>query len=373
MSVIAFCMLTYRPDHPSGIERSIAALVSGVRELGHTPLIIAAGPAFAGDEHEPGLVRLESIQLPRPATNDDILNALANPAAVAAEVEKVLRRHHADVVCWGDTLWGLGYLSPTPENTTTALMAHKVRPTTEYRWQAALAAADVVCPASDFIHDEARAAGLDVSNWSTVPNTLLVHATPPDHAQREQQRRSGAVRIATRVEPAKGLVELLDAMPDTWTRPVELVLATADFEFWPGMQQDVLDGCADSAARRSDVISLHSPLPWREVPPYLAGACATVISSVEPETFCHTAAEALSGGTPVVTFDLGNVPRLIAHDVAGRSVPLADGPAALWTALTQLLDDENAYHAASQAAPGRVASLTPRHAAERLLRATNLL
>ncbi len=372
MSVIAFCMLTYRPDHPSGIERSVAALVSGMRELGHTPLIIAAGPACAEDAHEPGLVRLESVQLPRPATNDDILTALADPGGVAVEVEKILRQHRADLVCWGDTLWGLGYLSPAPDTTTTALMAHKVRPSTEYRWQAALAAADVVCPASDFIHDEARAAGLDIGNWTTVPNTLLVHATPPDPVQREQQRRTGAVRIATRVEPAKGLVEFLDAMPDTWRRPVELVLATADFEFWPGMQQDVLDGCAEAAARRSDVIALHPPLPWRDVPPYLAGACATVISSLEPETFCHTAAEALSGGTPVITFDLGNVPRLIAHDGAGRSVPLDDGPAALWTALTQLLDDEDAYHAASRTAPARVASLTPRHAAECLLRAANL-
>jgi len=28
MTVVAFCLLTYRPDHPSGIERSIAALAS---------------------------------------------------------------------------------------------------------------------------------------------------------------------------------------------------------------------------------------------------------------------------------------------------------------------------------------------------------
>lgn len=27
MRVIGFCLLSYRPDHPSGIERSIAALI----------------------------------------------------------------------------------------------------------------------------------------------------------------------------------------------------------------------------------------------------------------------------------------------------------------------------------------------------------
>jgi hypothetical protein len=49
MSTIGFCLLTYRPDHPSGIERSVAALVEGVRRLGHSPLILAAGPPAHGD------------------------------------------------------------------------------------------------------------------------------------------------------------------------------------------------------------------------------------------------------------------------------------------------------------------------------------
>lgn len=373
MNTIAFCMLTYRPDHPSGIERSIAAVADGVRALGHTAVMIAAGPACDGDDREPGLIRLDSVQLPRPATNDDIVTALADPGAVSVEVEKILREHNVDLVCWGDTLWGLGHLSPAPAGTTTALMAHKVRPSGEKRWQDALAAADLVFPASDFIHDDARAAGLDVSTWTTVPNTLLVHATPPKAEQREQQRLTAPIRIVSRVEPAKGLVELLTEIPEDWSRPVELVLASADFEFWAGMQDDVLEGCAEQAARRPDVISIRPQLSWRDVPPYLAGAAATVISSTEPETFCHTAAEALSGGTPVITFDLGNVPRLVDRDAAGRTVALHEGAAGLWAALAELLDDHDAYHAASRAAPGRVAHLTPIHAAERLLGATNLL
>jgi iron(II)-dependent oxidoreductase len=370
VSLIAFCLLTYRPDHPSGIERSIAALVEGVRELGHTPLVIAAGPVTDTDHREPALVRLESVRLPRPATNDDVLAALADPGLVAVEVAKILRARRADLVCWADTLWGLGYLSPAPTGITTALMVHKIRPVAEQRWRNALAAADIVCPASDYLLDDATCTGLDTRRWVTVPNTLLEVGTPPPPPKREQQRRHGPVRVAARVEPAKGLVELLAGLPHTWRRPVELVLAEADFEFWPGMQRDVLTECRAIAQRHAEVVSILPALPWRGVPPFLGGAAATVISSTEPETFCHTAAEALSVGTPVVTYDLGNVPRLAGE--AGRAVPLRAGPTALWTALDDLMSDHLAYHAASRAAPGRVAALRPAPAARTLLDAAGI-
>lgn len=44
-----------------------------------------------------GLVRLDSVRLPRPATNDDVLAALAaDPSLVSVEVDKVLREHAAE-------------------------------------------------------------------------------------------------------------------------------------------------------------------------------------------------------------------------------------------------------------------------------------
>ena len=58
----------------------------------------------------------------------------------------------------------------------------------------------------------------------------------------------------SRVEPAKGLAEFLEAMPADWERPVELVLAEADFEFWPGMQRDVINACRTVAQRRPEVV-----------------------------------------------------------------------------------------------------------------------
>jgi iron(II)-dependent oxidoreductase len=249
-------------------------------------------------------------------------------------------------------------------------MVHKVRPTGEERWQRALAAADVVCPASTYLAEEAAHAGLEISRWATVPNALLVDPAPVASGAREELRRAGRVRIASRVEPAKGLAELLQAIPPGWEWPVELVLAEADFEFWTGMQREVIDACTKAAATRPDIVRLLPALPWQEVPSFLAEAAATIISSTEPETFCHTAAEALSVGTPVISFDLGNVPRMAGP--AGRTVPLDHGASSLWEALAELLGSREGYHAAAQAAPGRVDGFRPEHAAATLIAALGL-
>jgi iron(II)-dependent oxidoreductase len=332
-------------------------------------VILAAGPAGPEDGKEPGLIRLESVTLPRPTLNGDVLAALAEPGPVVDEVRAILAERGADAACWADTLWGLGYLNPVPDGVVSALMVHKIRPRGESRWHQALAAVDVVCPASAYLADEGGQAGLDTRNWATVPNALLTDPAPVPYDSRELLRTQGPVRIVSRVEPAKGLAELLTAIPPDWDRPVELVLAEADFEFWPGMQRDVIAACRIEAVRRPGLVTILPALGWREVPPYLAGACATIISSIEPETFCHTAAEALSVGTPVVTFDIGNVPRM-----AGQAGRIVSGLHAkdLWASLQDLLHNHDSYHAASIAAPGQITDFTPHRAATTLLTALDL-
>ncbi|MGW4694074.1 glycosyltransferase family 4 protein [Kitasatospora cineracea] len=367
---IALCLLSYRPDQPSGIDRSFGALARGLRALGHEPLVLAAGPAGSLDDREPGLIRLKSVVLPHPATNADVLAALADPAPVVEEVSAVLAEQQVDAVCWGDTLWGLGYLSPAPGGVKSALMVHKIRPGAEDRWQRALAAADVVCPASDYLADCGVQAGLDTASWVTVPNALHTLLPPVPDGRRELLRTAGPVRIVSRADPAKGLAELLEALPAAWDRPVEVVLAEAGFELQPGGQQRTLQACRAAAARRPELVRIRPALGWSEVPEFFAGAAATVISTRVPETFCFTAAEALSVGTPVVGFDLGNVPRLAGP--AGRTAALEDGPGALWEQLADLLADEAGYRRASAAAPGRVERFTPAESARALLAALGL-
>ncbi|MEW9518136.1 hypothetical protein [Streptomyces tubercidicus] len=58
---------------------------------------------------------------------------------------------------------------------------------------------------------------------------------------------------------------------------MEIVLASAGFEYWPGMQDDVLRECEALAAELPEVRILPA-LPWQEVQPFLAEAASTIIN-----------------------------------------------------------------------------------------------
>lgn len=368
MTTIAFCLLTYREDHPSGIERAIAALAEGLRRAGHEAFVLAGGPPSPGDG--PDIVRLASVTLPHPAVNADVLAALADPAPVTAEARQVLASRGAEVVCWGAPVWGLGHLHPAPPGTVTALMAHNtIRPASAATWAEAIGAADVVLPASPYLLHAAQEGGWDTGKWTVLPNALLTSATPPGYPERERLRRHGPLRLVSRAVPVKGQAAFLAAMPDRWDRPVELVLAEADFEFERGETARALADCRAQQDRRPDVVRILPALPWRQVPAFLGGAALTPLTTLEPETFSFVTAESLSAGTPVAAFGLGYVPDLIGP--AGAVIPFDGGMPALWDAIAGLLADHDAYHAAAQAAPERLAGHQPEDAAAAFLAATS--
>ncbi|MBC2879325.1 MULTISPECIES: glycosyltransferase family 4 protein [Streptomyces] len=360
---IAFVLLTHNPDEPAGIERSIASLAEGLREAGHHPLIIAAGPATPADHA--GLLRLSTLTLPRPAREEDLLALLADPAPVVREVRHLLTAHRAELVCWADAVWGLGYLSPAPPGVATALMVHVPR-ADEAMHQSLAHGPRAVLTTGDFMIREMAGADLDTSSWHAVPNALLHLAAPPHPSEREKLRRGGAVRIVARAEPHKGIAELLAALPTEFGRRVQIVLAEAGFEYWPGMQNETIARCRKLAAGLPEV-ELRRALPWQQVQPFLAGAAATLIGSTSPETFGNVAAEALSVGTPVVGYGLGHLPALVG--TAGRMVALDDGPEQIWQTLADLLDDREEYHASAQQGPAQVADLAPHAVAAAFLAA----
>ncbi|MFE0776529.1 glycosyltransferase family 4 protein [Streptomyces sp. NPDC058861] len=361
---IAFVLLTHNPDEPAGIERSIAALAEGLRGLGHPALIVAAGPATTSDPAE--LIRLKSLALPRPAVEEDLARLLVDPAPVNAEVSGLLAEHRVDLVCWVDAVWGLGYLSPAPAGTATALMVHV--PRTDAPLQQSLARRPGrVVTVSPFMVRELARQGIDTASWAVVPNALLHELPPPTPAAREELRRSGPVRIVARAEPHKGIAELLHAFPRTLSRPVEIVLAEAGFEYWPGMQQDVIAEC-EALAKELEKVRILPGMLWQDVPAFLAGAAATVVSSTSPETFGNVAAEALSVGTPVVGYGLGHLPDLVGE--AGRMTDLEAGAGRLWRDLTGLLGDRVGYHTAAQEGPRRAAAYRPAAVARAFLDAT---
>ncbi|MEV3925894.1 glycosyltransferase family 4 protein [Actinomadura coerulea] len=361
---IAFVLLTHNPDEPAGIERSIASLADGLRGLGHRALIIAASPGTPADD--PDLKRLTTLTLPRPAVEEDLIALLTDPAPVRTEVRQLLQDRQIDLVCWADAVWGLGYLSPAPHGVRTALMVHVPR-TDELLHQSLRHRPDTVLTVSTFMLEELAAAGLDTSSWHVLPNALPCAVQVPPPAEREQLRRAGPIRIVARAEPHKGIAELLNAFPPGLRRSVQIVLAEAGFEYWPGMQTQVMTRCRAAAAGLPGVEILPA-LDWQDVPPFLAGAAATIISSTSPETFGNVAAEALSAGTPVIGYDLGHLPELTGY--AGRMTRLNDGPAALWQALNELLQDRDEYHAAARQGPRQVAAHTPTAVAAAFLHAT---
>ncbi|MGW2183254.1 glycosyltransferase family 4 protein [Streptomyces sp. NPDC001732] len=358
---VAFVLLTHTPDEPAGIERSIAALVVGLRELGHRALVIAAGPGTADDGED--LLRLNSLVLPRPAMEEHLTALLADPTSVEQEVRGLLAGHEVDLVCWVDAVWGLGYLSPAPAGTATALMVHVPR-TDAPLYRSLEHCPGRVLTVSDFMVEELAREGVDSSTWAVVPNALMHTVAPPAPGEREALRESGPVRIVARAEPHKGIAELLKAYPAGLGRPVQIVLAEAGFEYWPGMQNDVVTECRALAAGLPGVEILPA-MPWQEVLVFLAGAAVTVVSSTSPETFGNVAAEALSVGTPVAGYGLGHLPALTGP--AGRMTALESGPGSLWKAVTGLLDDPVAYRAASAQGPRQVAAYTPSAVAQAFL------
>ncbi|MFJ8689574.1 glycosyltransferase family 4 protein [Micromonospora wenchangensis] len=383
---VALVLLTHNPDEPAGVERGIASLADGLRELGHRAIIIAAGPPTAADG--PDTVRLKTLTLSPPVVFDDVNVMPDDPDPLRQEVLSLMTEHEIDVACWTDAGVGLGYLGAAPPGVRTALMVYFLRVDEPMAKSLALKP-DAVISISDFLIDEAARAGLDSAGWHSLPNALLCPGNPPDHAAREQLRQTGPVRILARADPSKGVADLLRAYPEGFGRRVEIVLGEAAFELWPGMQRDMIAECRQLAATLPDVEILPA-IPWTDAQPFLGGASVVLVPSTSPETFCNVAAEALSMGTPVVGYGFGHLPvlvgeagRIVSVNVVGgfghlpaltgaalEMIDLDSGPARLWRATADLLADRDTYHRASRQAPRQVATQTPAAVAEEFLRIT---
>jgi iron(II)-dependent oxidoreductase len=342
----AFVLASYRPDEPAGMERAVAAMASGLRQLGHQAVIITAAPQPGPD---PGVITLTRLPAAFPCDDSTLRGAIRSAGpALAREIETALREHHADVIVYVDALWGLGILAAEVRHPARRVLAvHVVGHDNDLR--TAPAAAHQVTVPSESVLSEARLCGHRANTWQMVPNPLLIDpaGTPPGREQREQLRLHGPVRAVARLGAEKGGVTgLLAAAPLAPGRPTEVVLAEAGFEAAPGSQAALLAECR-ALAKASGTVLLPA-LAWREVPEFLAGAAVTVVPSAR-ETFGNLALESLSAGTPVIAHATGNLPALIGPD-AGVLVPPGAGPGGLREAARDLLADPLRYYLACGAA-----------------------
>jgi glycosyltransferase involved in cell wall biosynthesis len=360
----AFVLASYQPDEPAGMERAVAAMASGLRQLGHQAVIITAAPQPGPD---PGVITLTKLPVAFPCDDGTLRDAIrcAGPA-LAREIEAALREHHADIVVYVDALWGLGILAGDVRHPARRILAvHVVGHDDDLR--TALAAAHQVTLPSESVLTEARDRGYRADTWQVVPNPLLIDpgGTPPGREHREQLRLHGPVRAVARLGAEKGVAGLLAAAPLVPGRPTEVVLAGAGFEAAPGSQAALLAECR-ALAQASGTVLLPA-LAWREVPEFLAGAAVTVVPSAR-ETFGNLALESLSVGTPVIAHATGNLPALIGPD-AGVLVPPGAGPAGLREAARDLLADPVRYHLACGAAYCRSRNYRSAEVAQTFLKA----
>lgn len=364
---IGLVFTPYRPDEPAGIERSIAALADGLEQLGHEVTIIAAGPAPHPDDLR--VLRLRSLRLP-PLLHPDAFDiALAQASGLAAELDAIGHQRRFDIVCWMDSLWGLGFLG-RPHAPRTGLMVHVLAGCEPQIGTALRQRPDVVLAPSETVIEQAVARGFPARRWRVVPNALHLAGSPftaPPLDIREILRRGGPVRVLARFAPDKGVVPLLHQVPAWWRRPIEAALAEAGFEYYPGMHAELWRSYR-ATADISPAVQIVPPRRWGQVRPFLSEAAVVIVPSLA-ESFGLVALEALSVGTPVVAYAIGNLPALVGG--AGILVPTAQGPLGLWLAADWLLADTDAYHAAAAEGPPRATPFTSTTVAQTWLASFN--
>jgi glycosyltransferase involved in cell wall biosynthesis len=233
----------------------------------------------------------------------------------------------------------------------------------------ALDRVDLVVVPSPTVLDQAVGRGYDTRAWHTVPNALLRKGARPSESRREALRSGGPVRVLARLGPEKNVRGLLDA-GRLVERPIQVITAGAGFEVADGAQAKELDWCRHSVAHLR-LGTIHGDgLAWDEVQEWLAGAAVVIVPSVR-ETFGLVALEAMSVGTPVVAFDVDNLPALVGtgSDAGGVVVPRSSGEYGLWRAAEHLLGDPLRYGELSEAAYYRSRDYLPTTVAETFIKA----
>ncbi|MGH8901681.1 MAG: glycosyltransferase family 4 protein [Egibacteraceae bacterium] len=358
---IAFVLLSYQRDAPAGMERAVAGLLDGLVALGHHAVVLSAAPQAASDRD---VVPIRSLAVGFPSDDGRLRAAIQQASGLEDEVDAILHDRAIDIVCYVDALWGIGRLltrGPFRAVLTVHVVGHRID------LDAALGRRpDVVLAPAKRVLEQAAGRGYDTFGWKVVPNSLLDPRVPvPAPGVREALRRAGPIRVIARLGPEKGILPLLATVPPILGRTVEVALALAAFEADAGGQRRLLEDCQTAVAADSK-IRLRPGLPWDGATEFLASAGIAVVPS-RAETFGLVALEAMSVGTPVVAFSVGNLPDLVGD--AGTLVPLAQGATGLWAAAQNLLADPLRYRAACQAGLARAEFYRPATVAQRWMEA----
>jgi glycosyltransferase involved in cell wall biosynthesis len=219
-----------------------------------------------------------------------------------------------------DVVWLNGVvpqrLVPALGRTPVVLHLHDLLAHTPPQWRGARFWRTVraVACASDAVARAAAAAGAPADRLRTLP--VPVEAVAPA-AQPPWADGNPVIGFVGRIEPRKGVIDLLDAARALAGRMsgVRVVLVRgAELEPDRDYERRVLDAVAslgDSVVVTGPVDDARALMPWFDV--------LCVPSLVEP--FGTVAAEALAAGTPAVVTDSGGMTEYVTPGRSGEVVP----------------------------------------------------
>jgi teichuronic acid biosynthesis glycosyltransferase TuaC len=204
----------------------------------------------------------------------------------------------------------------------------------------ALPRADRVVAVSRGLADKARALGVPAGRMAIVPNGVdRALFQPRDRAEARQALGLGAfgtrplILYVGRLEPAKGIVELLTAFGRLAGARAEPVLALV------GDGSDA-GRCREAAQALPGRVLLPGPLPLPEVARWMA-ACDLLVLPSWNEGTPNVLLEALASGRRVVATRVGGIPDVVTSPTLGELVPARDDGAlcdALLRAIEQPVD-----------------------------------
>jgi len=199
--------------------------------------------------------------------------------------------------------------------------------------RAALVGATAVCAPSAFIADWAHARYALPARPTVIPYPL--ESIPRDVAPKPRRR----VLFAGRIEPRKGVAELLQAWTDVarahpdWT----LRLAGGDTSTGPG-STSLTNALREALpADTRDRVEFLGPLPTVDLERERAAAAMCVIPS-RWENFPYACIEAMASGRVVVVADNGGMREMVGESEGGRVVRAGDA-ADLAAGLSELIGE----------------------------------
>lgn len=188
-------------------------------------------------------------------------------------------------------------------------------------YQEIYSAASLIICVSDFVKKSVKSVNPDDTKCITVHNgiDLAVFSKQTSNIKRQDlglRNDDFVIIYSGRINPEKGIKELLEAMNRLTTYPqIKLLVigssffgnATEDDEFTKELRKNT--------AQIQDRIFITGFIPYHEVPSYLKLADLAIVPSMWNEAFGLTVLEAMAAGLPLITTRSGGIPE-ICEDVA---------------------------------------------------------